>query len=254
MITPKTWSLKRDEKRKNDMNKVKDIIKKYSFYLNLDECAKHFKGIGSTFSYYICYKSENEKNCRVKTNKNEFNINLKDVEFFPIDFNLTTISILDKFYHKPFLKKYNGKVGIVGDLNDFEDDEFIYPVQYTLKYIKYSNKKHHLQNKKKIIFSDLVSSKTGFAKYDNGICGPCYRGPVYLVDNEKEGMFFIQYINSKIFRFIIKEQQVNAMFLNSYIESNIPKIDLTRTWTDEELYEHFDLTDEEIKYIEETVK
>jgi len=30
--------------------------------------------------------------------------------------------------------------------------------------------------------------------------------------------------------------------------------DLTRSWTDEELYEHFDLTKDEIKFIEETVK
>ena len=34
----------------------------------------------------------------------------------------------------------------------------------------------------------------------------------------------------------------------------LPKLDLTRTWTDQELYAHFGLTDEEIRYIEEQVK
>ena len=34
----------------------------------------------------------------------------------------------------------------------------------------------------------------------------------------------------------------------------VPAIDLTRTWTDQELYEHFNLTEEEINYIEEQVR
>jgi len=33
----------------------------------------------------------------------------------------------------------------------------------------------------------------------------------------------------------------------------IPAVDLSRSWTDEELYKHFNLTEEEIKLIEETV-
>jgi hypothetical protein len=34
----------------------------------------------------------------------------------------------------------------------------------------------------------------------------------------------------------------------------IPKIDLSKTWSDNELYELFGLTQEEIEYIEATVK
>jgi len=38
------------------------------------------------------------------------------------------------------------------------------------------------------------------------------------------------------------------------ILQNLPNVDLTRTWTDQELYTHFNLTDEEIEYIEEQMK
>lgn len=33
-----------------------------------------------------------------------------------------------------------------------------------------------------------------------------------------------------------------------------PELDFTRTWTDQELYQHFNLTQEEIDYIESVVK
>ena len=34
----------------------------------------------------------------------------------------------------------------------------------------------------------------------------------------------------------------------------LPKIDLSKSWTDEELYKYFNLTQEEIDYIESQVK
>ena len=34
----------------------------------------------------------------------------------------------------------------------------------------------------------------------------------------------------------------------------LPRIDLSHTWTDAELYQYFDLTQEEINYIEENTK
>ena len=58
---------------------------------------------------------------------------------------------------------------------------------------------------------------------------------------------------SKLFRFIFdiywNDDTLYTTFFNS-----LPYVDLTRTWTDQELYAHFNLTQEEIEYIESQVK
>ena len=73
------------------------------------------------------------------------------------------------------------------------------------------------------------------------------------VDNEK------QYDNIRWY--ILRSKYVRYIFLkyNTFEELTkkifnfIPKIDLTRSWSDQELYEYFNLTQEEINLIEETI-
>jgi hypothetical protein len=63
----------------------------------------------------------------------------------------------------------------------------------------------------------------------------------------------IQYLNSKLFKFLfsifVNENSGNGTFMK-----RLPSVDLRKLWTDEELYAHFNLTQEEIDYIETTVK
>ena len=42
-------------------------------------------------------------------------------------------------------------------------------------------------------------------------------------------------------------------FMNGIFAKNIPKLDLSKSWTNQELYQHLNLTQEEIDYIEERV-
>lgn len=63
----------------------------------------------------------------------------------------------------------------------------------------------------------------------------------------------VSYLNSSLVKFIAKKYRSSS--LNSYIFfKNVPQVDFTRSWTNEELYEHFNLTQEEILLIENTVK
>ena len=83
--------------------------------------------------------------------------------------------------------------------------------------------------------------------------GTTYSVISLIVKSESEACALNLYINSKLVRFIIncvKNSGVNSKILFSHI----PKVDLTRTWTDTELYAHFNLTQEEIDYIEANVK
>ena len=68
---------------------------------------------------------------------------------------------------------------------------------------------------------------------------------MFLVNTDNEGVNFVNFVKSKLIQFVINEQRFHHGMLNTEVVSNIPKVDLTRTWTDQELYAHFGLTQEE---------
>jgi hypothetical protein len=74
------------------------------------------------------------------------------------------------------------------------------------------------------------------------------------ISSKEEGESIINYCKSKLFRFVASHYKKTSGFTPFVKNGMIPKLDLTRTWTDQELYEHFGLTEEEIDYIEANVK
>ena len=71
--------------------------------------------------------------------------------------------------------------------------------------------------------------------------------------NSNECVRLKEYLNSKFVRYLVKNLKISTPNSKN-IFSKIPTVDLSRSWTDEELYEHFNLTQKEIDLIEETVK
>jgi len=74
-----------------------------------------------------------------------------------------------------------------------------------------------------------------------------------LTDDESQSKILLNVLHSKIFRFLFEVVRHSSTIPTSYWRA-LPAVDLTRNWTDAELYEHFNLTDEEIALIEETIK
>jgi len=71
--------------------------------------------------------------------------------------------------------------------------------------------------------------------------------------SEIESINLKQYLETNTIKTLIKSVKTNTPNSKSLFEQ-IPDIDLTKSWTDEELYQHFNLTQKEIDYIESTVK
>ena len=76
--------------------------------------------------------------------------------------------------------------------------------------------------------------------------GVLYFSKLYKKENIKK------YLLSNIVKFLNIFYREGRYAYNVF--RNIPSIDLSRKWTDQELYEYFDLTQEEINYIESQVK
>ena len=75
------------------------------------------------------------------------------------------------------------------------------------------------------------------------------------VKDVSEALLLKSYMTSKVIRFFVEHYKAGSSGFKMAIRRNkIPRIDFSRTWTDQELYAHFGLTQEEIDYIEATVK
>lgn len=78
---------------------------------------------------------------------------------------------------------------------------------------------------------------------------------VMYFSSEEAATNAISYLNSKIIKFVINTTKHNdTVNTNKNSFNNIPIVDFSHAWTDTELYEHFNLTQDEIELIEATVK
>ena len=76
---------------------------------------------------------------------------------------------------------------------------------------------------------------------------------VCKMDSEVRARNLAAYLRSSLCRAIHTETKTSRTLRTPQLKF-IPKVDLNRSWTDQELYTHFQLTPEEIAFIESTVK
>ena len=74
-----------------------------------------------------------------------------------------------------------------------------------------------------------------------------------LVENEQQGILAIEVLHRKIYKFINDTLRAHSTVSTPVLKA-LPAVDLSRSWTDNELYDHFGLTQDEINLIEETIQ
>lgn len=86
----------------------------------------------------------------------------------------------------------------------------------------------------------------------NEVCTDSYL-IAFTSNSEEEANNYANYIRSKFFRFLLL-QSVTSISLSKEKFQFIPLIDGTQAWTDEKLYKAYDLSKEEILFIESMIK
>jgi site-specific DNA-methyltransferase (adenine-specific) len=71
------------------------------------------------------------------------------------------------------------------------------------------------------------------------------------VRSEQEGENVLTWVRSKLYRVVVQQMKTGG-FNNPFIE--LENLGAARAWTDEDLYKHFGLFQEEIDYIENNTK
>ena len=85
----------------------------------------------------------------------------------------------------------------------------------------------------------------------NSVCSQTFLYAAF--DEEAQAKNFITYLRSKFFRFLVSASKISQE-TPSKVYRFVPIQDFSKPWTDEELYAQYGLNDEEIAFIESTIK
>jgi hypothetical protein len=94
-----------------------------------------------------------------------------------------------------------------------------------------------------------IQNPNKYMRITDSILGKQVEG--ILIMDENEGLEIRDLYSKKIFRFYVDNEKTGGFNTGIF---KLPKIDYKKKWTDQQLYEYFNLTEEEINLIEETVK
>lgn len=109
--------------------------------------------------------------------------------------------------------------------------------------------------KHKVVFSKNSSiGNVGPIKYADPSFGCAANAYFIEVKDRMTAENLISYLKSKIIKISIKTLKHASCTNSKGLMNQLPMIDITKSWTDAELYTYFALTQEEIDYIETTIK
>ena len=214
---------------------------------NLD-CGKYFNE-GSTFTYWIAENREIYKDSllsNIKFNFNEFDYIPRDPKrSLAIHKKVITID-LPKLEMHGDTTCHSSKKHIV---KKEQSAEFKYPHFHTNPQMRYANIKSKYFDNIKLYWtgSGAYVPRKNYGDMGQTECSGCI-----LAENEFELDCYYSMMNSKLYRFIIESGKWSG-FINAKVIGALPKLEM-KIWTDEEIYEFFNITETEQKYILENTK
>jgi site-specific DNA-methyltransferase (adenine-specific) len=230
MISPDGWCSPTYDIQKGNLSIFRDVFKNNNLiYVAFDDIVKPYFQKGTSFSYFLFQKSKYSGTTIFETLGEKFEIDITNLFFIPKNINSISFSIHNKLLNTNFkfsFERYRKKDGGMLDEN--------HPHFYIPK-IKFSR---------------------GLAKFevngDNGNSGYDVFTYSYLLQNNENLDSALSVLNSKLYRFVLN-QKWNQYF-TKYIPNSVHKPNLDKIYTDEEIYEIFNLTQDEINFIESNVK
>jgi len=215
---------------------------------------KHFKNISIAISYYIIQNNDTIGD----TNVNDlYKLRIDDsMLYIPNDYNPVSLSIHKKVMFEPTEKLKIDKDYVTchnirlkdekSTLSKTKTDIHIYPIFHTNRQVWFSSLKQEFLDKKKVMWT-----RSGYTKpfYDNGIHGTTDLAYFVRVTNDAEGENLTHNICSILFKYIFKTAKWSG-FGNDKVFNALPKLP-DKKMNDNELFNYFNLTDDEILYLKD---
>lgn len=257
MITPSSWASNTVDINQGKIKLFKDVfVKNNPLAINLHTVKDHFPTVGSTFSYFVIQKKSNDGNTKlIDEHGKTIYADLRGYQNLPKIISKESMSI-----DRKFSKYLTNNTTCQGQLqgksclySEVADKKFSWPAYHTPSVEDagktwFTNVKHPNFDKPKIIFS-LSGYFRPYA--DDGKIGYTDMCLAYIL---KEGELLSsanQVFGSKLYSFYLENNKWSGFNPKEIIRS-FPVLDLTREWSDQEIYDFFGLTKDEVDYIERT--
>jgi site-specific DNA-methyltransferase (adenine-specific) len=264
MVTPDSW-MAGGSNIPGNIGILKDVFRPNTLlYVNVaDVGKKYFPNVGLSFSWWIASKTISKILTKMETSWGISTVDINSIDFFPAILHPTMQSIYKKVYStRSFdvisFDRQNTKNGdaksekktrihkikhwILG--SDIDNK-----IQYC--YLPYDNSPA-ISNHKKVVFP--LRKFSNFHPYvDMKGISVCQQGFCVFLDKHDTEDGVKSVWHSKLMKFLLFSC-FPGNFLKTNIVKSLPYISMKKVWTDQELYEHFGLTQEEIDYIEANTK
>ena len=231
---------------------------KHSFknikYLAIDTPSNYFKE-GSSFSYFVL---ENSNVDRSNTTIEFFDdnsikikqLNIKNGDFIPNRISDITLSIIRKVINNQ--NEFGRSVSRINDHGETGKYEVITKINKKGIFRKKTNSTHKDLNSHKVIFG--ISGHDYLIVKDvdmimNGSSACCY----VTTESISESKNLVSFLNSKLINVLFTKIFDLYQNKNYYALQWCKKVDLSIQMTDENIYNYFNLAQEEIDYIEANV-
>jgi hypothetical protein len=261
LIIPSSWMGSSPILKESFLNEEKKL--KYNItHINRDECRKHFPSIGSTFSYFVMEKNEYKSTTSVISKNingdidvvNNLDLDTCIVDVFPRDLTDFGMSILRKT-----LSVEVEKLGIINNTYNHsvhrekwrleESEEFRYPIQNTPAKLYWYNYPHIHQGLVKL----LIPTTTYFRNQMVTTYGVTQSFCYLLIEDGIDSDIVKNNINNKLFDYL-NECFRYANWNSVNLLRKLPKLPFDRMMSDNDVYEYFNITTEEINHINKLIK
>ena len=266
-VTPNTWFSGGDSKT----GKIFDLIKRYNLLkLNSNNISRYFPGVGTGNLVYFLVQNNNKYKTTEIIDNPSYNFNITDIPFLPNILSKLSLSICEKTL---FDKKYN-RFELIKDSGPFHlkygakgektyttrsDDSWVltkensthkYPIFHTNSQTLFSSKENFFSKYKKV----LISQSSKFDPFYDDSMGFTQNVSAIIVTSKKEGDQIIKLLHSNLYSFFLNcirySTNITIYYLNFF---PYPK-DIPDDFTDAELCKYFNLTKQEIDFINSTDK
>jgi len=252
-ITPDNWMSYADR------NVLIEIITSLQIiHLDIHRAKKYFKKIGSSFTWYVIQNCPFYKDMNISGiwKKKEYvsSVISKQRKYIPLLYNQMVQNILSKTIDNTKLAKFDVKTS--SDLHkytkakfisDEKTDVFKYKLIHTPKQIVYSSRPHKFQEGYKIFISTTDKYNVFI---DN--CGMTQSIVFIMCSSEEQAKKYLEILQHPLYIFINNICRWGN-FNNIRILQSFPIPTIEYSGNQEELYNHFDITKEEVEYIQENL-
>ena len=226
------------------------------------ENSKYFKDIAAQIkTHMVAYGSANE----------HFNVG-EDIGYWVTDKNSTDIvPLIDDNPCSPIYNKMLKPKGTAWHYRDFQQPHVVengvkllfldtpsptanVPIYWTAKQVRYCRKQDVKYTGWKVIVNNSghfydPTNPDKYSRVDNSMTVGLGAWGI-KVKTEQEGLNVLSWVRSKLYRVVVAKMKTGG-FNNPFIE--LKSLGETKMWTDDEIYKHFNLTPDEISYVESNI-